>query len=216
MSDWIDWVVDAPLNVLMVFVSALVIYAALLVCSRLAGLRSFSKLSGFDFPVTVAFGSLLATVIATQNPPIVQGVAALVALFSLQMFFAQLRLKFRWVEGLSTNTPRLIMIGNEILHDQMAKAKITQGDLLNKLRAANVLHRDQVLAVIAETTGDITVLHRSSDAERFDPEMLDGVIGAERFTEWAKDQPNISTNRRGAGKLAGDDRKDRNRRSRPA
>lgn len=64
MSDWMDWVVDAPLNVLMVFASALVIYAALLVCSRLAGLRSFSKLSGFDFPVTVAFGSLLATVIA--------------------------------------------------------------------------------------------------------------------------------------------------------
>lgn len=120
------------------------------------------------------------------------------------------------MEGLSTNTLRLIMIGNEILHDQMAKAKITQGDLLNKLRAANVLHRDQVLAVIAETTGDITVLHRSSDAERFDPEMLDGVIGAEQFTDWAKDQPNISTNRRRAGKLAGDDRKDRNRRSRPA
>lgn len=211
MSDWMGWIVDTPFDVVMVLASAVVIYATLLVLSRLAGLRSFSKLSGFDFPVTVAFGSVLATVIATKNPPMVQGVAALAALFGLQMLFAFLRLKFRWVEGLSTNTPRLIMIGNDILHDQMAKAKITHGDLLNKLRSANVLHRDQVLAVIAETTGDITVLHRSSDAERFDPEMLDGVIGADRFADWAKDQPNISTHSTVGAKLDGDDTPDRNR-----
>ena len=49
-----------------------------------------------------------------------------------------------------------------------------------KLREANVTRFEQIHAVIAETTGDISVLHGPPD-ETLDTGLLDGVIGAKRF-----------------------------------
>lgn len=190
----LGWVVDTPFNAVMVIVSAVVIYAALLLLARLAGLRSFSKISGFDFPVTIAFGSVVASVIISRDPPLLQGVAALASLFAIQMLFAWLRLKFGWIEGLSTNTPRVIMIGGKVQDEQMRKAKISINDLRAKLREAGVLNYDQVFAVVAETTGDITVLHGDEeDVDRFDPSLLDNVIGGEAVTDWVESTRGIST-----------------------
>jgi uncharacterized membrane protein YcaP (DUF421 family) len=49
-----------------------------------------------------------------------------------------------------------------------------------KLREANVTRFEQIHAVIAETTGDISVLHGPPE-ETLETGLLDGVIGAERF-----------------------------------
>lgn len=178
-----DWLVETPQGMIWVAVSSIGIYAALIVFARLAGLRSFSKISGFDFAVTVAFGSLIGSTVVAEDPPLAQGIAALGCLFAIQMVMARLRLRYEWAEGLSTNTPRLIMIGPEIQHDQLEKARLTHGDLLSKLRDANALCFEQVIAVIAETTGEVTVLHDADPSRRaaFDPALLHGIIGAERF-----------------------------------
>lgn len=189
-----DWIVQSPANLYLVLASTLGIYIALIVFARMAGLRSFSKMSGFDFAVTVAFGSVIASVVIAENPPLVQGIVALAALFAIQMVFAALRLHIGWIEGLSTNTPRLIMIGSEIQEDQMAKAKITRSDLQSKLREANVLNYGQVIAVVAETTGDVSVLHRKDEAyDTFDPALLDGVIGVDRLRDWIAETGEIDT-----------------------
>ncbi len=73
------------------------------------------------------------------------------------------------------------MIGDEIQHDQLKKAKMTESDLWGKLREANVFQFSQVLAVIAETTGDVTVLHTNDDVQDIQPELLRGVIAGERY-----------------------------------
>lgn len=75
------------------------------------------------------------------------------------------------------------MIGEDIQHDQLAKAKMTVSDLHGKLREANVINYSQVRAVIAETTGDVSVLHCDDDSVELSPALLDGVIGAERMKD---------------------------------
>ena len=42
-------------------ISAVAVYAAILVYTRIAGLRSFAKMSSFDFAMTVAVGSMVAS-----------------------------------------------------------------------------------------------------------------------------------------------------------
>ena len=63
----------------------------------------------------------------------------------------------------------------------MAKARITENDLLGKLREANVLDFSQVDAAVAETTGDISVLHRERGDTPLSDNLLDGVIDAHRY-----------------------------------
>lgn len=176
-----DWIAMPPETILVIAVKTLGMYVALITLTRLAGLRSFSKMSGFDFAVTVAIGSVLASVILAKDPPLLQGGFVLLSLFSLQMTLAWARKRFPAVETLTSNAPRLIMVGENVLSDQMRKAKISEADLYAKLREANVLSLGQVEAVIAETTGDVSVLHRGPNAPPLDPALLLGVVGAERF-----------------------------------
>tara|TARA_R110000787_G_scaffold187716_2_gene299542 strand:+ start:3910 stop:4464 length:555 start_codon:yes stop_codon:yes gene_type:complete len=176
-----EWFASSPRSLLLVAVTTAAMYFALIVLTRLAGVRSFSKMSGFDFAVTVSIGSVLASVILTKDPPLAQGITALACLFALQMGVAALRVYSDTFEGSTNNKPRLIMANGEMLRDQMSKAKITESDLLGKLREANVLDFSQVDAAVAETTGDISVLHRARGDTPLAANLLEGVIGAEHY-----------------------------------
>lgn len=175
------WIATTGTAALMVVLSALGIYAVLLLFTRMAGLRSFSKMSSFDFAITVAMGSLVATVALAKNPPLAQGVVGLATLFLIQFVVATLRNRSRAVQRLVDNEALLLMKGSEILRDNMKKARVTESDLKAKLRAANVIHPSQVRAVVMESTGDISVLHAGPDEPDLDPDLFSDVGDAERL-----------------------------------
>ena len=52
----------SPRALLRPFVTGLFAYVGIILCTRLFGLRSFSKMSSFDLAVTVAIGSAFAAV----------------------------------------------------------------------------------------------------------------------------------------------------------
>ena len=149
-------------------VGAIVFVVAL---TRVFGLRSFSKMSGFDFAVTVAIGSVVATTAMSTTTPFWQGALALAALFSVQSIIAQARSRLKGLVDVTDNDPLLIMRDGEILHDNLRRAGMTTGDLIGKLREANALEFSQIRAVVFEPTGDVSVLH----GDKMDDRLLDGV-----------------------------------------
>ena len=160
----------------MPFISAAGMYFVLIGLTRMVGLRSFSKLSSFDFAITVAIGSILATTVVAEEPALLQGAAALVALYALQHGLSLLRRRFGRVRGAVDNQPVLLMEGERILEGAMNQVGITRADLVAKLREANVLRLEQVRAVILESTGDMSVLHApGDDPVRLEETLLEGV-----------------------------------------
>ena len=69
------------------------------------------------------------------------------------------------------------MKGQTILHDNLKHARIEKSQLIAKLREANVLDFKQIEAVVLESTGDISVLHKSSESDdtNLSAELLKGV-----------------------------------------
>lgn len=59
-------------------------YLALIALLRISGKRTLAKLNAFDFVVTVALGSTLATVLLTSTVSLAEGVTALGLLVGLQ------------------------------------------------------------------------------------------------------------------------------------
>jgi uncharacterized membrane protein YcaP (DUF421 family) len=171
----IEWFAASGRALVLVLASTVGIYAALVGLTRIAGLRSFSKMSSFDFAITVAVGSLIATVLVAEDPPLLQGVVALASLYAVQMALAILRYRTGWVPSLVDNEPLLLMEGTEVLDDNLRQASVTAGDLRAKLREANVVSLDQVEAVVMETTGDISVLHAPPEGPSLDSQLLAGV-----------------------------------------
>lgn len=169
-----SWVVTSFTSSLMVILSALGIYFALILFTRLSGVRTFSKMSSFDFAVTVAIGSLVASTILTKSPPLLQSVVAMGTLFLIQSGVAVIR-RTSIVKGLVDNQPILLMKGAEVLKENMKKAKVTHEDLLGKLREANVTQFSQIKAVVMETTGDISVLHHEDKEHQLEEQLLEDV-----------------------------------------
>lgn len=148
------------------------IFIAVITYTRIAGLRSFSKMSGFDFAMTVAVGSLIATTAVAQIP-FITGLAAMSVLYILQVSIALLR-RHKFFKLLVDNQPVLLLKDGQMLPENMKNSRITQQDLLSKLREANVADVKKVHAVVLETTGDVSVMHGN---ETLDESLLEGVEG---------------------------------------
>lgn len=178
--DWIDWswIASTPTAVAMVALTGLVVYATLLLFTRLAGLRSFAKMSSFDFAMTVAMGSLIASTILMKDPPLVQAISGLAVLFGLQTLVSWLRKQTSFMPKLVDNRPLLLMAGSNVIQENLATARVTESDLHSKLREAGVTHLGDVLAVVMETTGDVSVIKAGDGSREVDLSLFEDVRDA--------------------------------------
>ncbi|QXP78870.1 MULTISPECIES: DUF421 domain-containing protein [Winogradskyella] len=159
MDDWFKFSTDGFLSIIL---TAIGIYIALIILTRISGKRSFSKMSSFDFAMTVSIGSILATVIVSKSVSLQYGILGLVIIYSLQMLVATFR-QWQPIQDLVDNKPTFLMKNGQLLKDNLKKCKVTESDVKAKLREANVIQLSEVKAVVFESTGDISVLHGSDD-----------------------------------------------------
>ncbi|MGI8632267.1 MAG: DUF421 domain-containing protein [Solirubrobacterales bacterium] len=159
----------------LIAVSAAAIYVAVLLYTRLLGLRSFAKMSAFDFAITIAVGSILASVALLFAVSLTEGLFALAVVYLLQGSVSFLRSRTSWATAVFDNEPILLMRGSEILDENLKEGQVTREDLFGKLREANVRDLNQVDAVVLESTGDVSVLHTSREDTDLDDIVLTGV-----------------------------------------
>jgi uncharacterized membrane protein YcaP (DUF421 family) len=156
-----------------VVVGTVVLYLGIIVYTRIFGLKSFSKMTGFDFLNTVAIGNLLAMSVATSSPSLFVGALLIGLLYLLNYLVTLITFKSKTAEELLDNSPMLLMENGKVLYENLKKTKVTENELRGKLREANVIRLNEVKAVILETTGDVSVMHTSKDEELEDYIMED-------------------------------------------
>lgn len=146
-----------------IVISVLCIFSILIFIARIAGLRTFAKMTSFDFATTIAIGSILATISIDPTTSIGNGAVALTAIVIFQVIFALIQRNSEPFRKTATNKPVLIMSNGEILEENLAATNLHRSELIAKLREANVLRFEDVRAVVLESTGDVSVLHAQDD-----------------------------------------------------
>ena len=172
-----QWIAISPAQLGMIFLSSIVVYVAILLYTRLVGLRSFSKMSAGDFAMTIAVGSLFGATISSPNPTLLMGLFAILCVFAGQWTLAVLRRNSSFISRL---VELLLMTRSDILHENLSRANVTESDLFGKLREANAFHMDQIIAVVFETTGDVSVIHSTQKSPAISSCIFNNVIGGER------------------------------------
>nr|WP_245396558.1 YetF domain-containing protein [Jiella sonneratiae] len=133
-------------------------------------------MTAFDFVITLATGSLLATAASSSDwPAFLKAVVAIAALMAVQVALAFGRRRSSAVTAVVDNEPMLLMRDGAFIDAAMAESRVSPGDVYAKLRGANIQSMEEVRAVVLETSGDISVLH----GKGFAPELLRHVRGAE-------------------------------------
>lgn len=166
-----DWFAIKQPEMVGIFLTGAGVYLAFMLLIKMNGLRTLSKISAHDFAVTIALGSIMGATVAQKTPTMGQGIFAFATLIFLQFLYSLWRRKRKrdYIE----NRPVLIMINGQMIHENMRTARLTEDDVLAKLREANVLRIEDVRAVVMESTGDISVLHGEKDLQ---DRLLKGVV----------------------------------------
>lgn len=149
--------------------ASIIMFCGIVVIVRVIGLRSFSKMSSFDFATTVAVGSVMAAVAVTSQPVII-GIIASATLLGFQALVSRYKtaMPLRFVE----NKPVLLMWEGEYVEEQLERTRVSKDDVRAKLRESNAGELTQVRAVVLETTGDVSVIHGDQGV---DDEILEDV-----------------------------------------
>ncbi|PIB29712.1 hypothetical protein BFP78_15135 [Gaetbulibacter sp. 5U11] len=171
-----DWIYSLNDPLWETIVGSLILFVVIILLTRIIGLRSFAKFTAYDFAFTIAIGSIISSTL-TSSTSITHGSVAIAGLLFLTYIFSTLQKKFPSINTLISNKPLLLMKGQTILHDNLKHARIEKSQLIAKLREANVLDFKQIEAVVLESTGDISVLHKSSESDdtNLSAEVLKGV-----------------------------------------
>jgi uncharacterized membrane protein YcaP (DUF421 family) len=151
-----------------IVLSGVLMLLAVVAVVRITGLRSLAKMSSFDFTVTVAIGSILGAVVASGSS-ISQGAVAVASLLGVQWLIAQLRRR-SFGSKVVDNTPILLVRDGQFIEEALTRTRVTHSDVYAKLRQANVHRMNEVIAVVLETTGDVSVIHGEGplDVELYD------------------------------------------------
>ena len=141
-------------------------YAALIVLLRVSGKRTLSKWNAFDFVVTIALGSTLASVIMSKDISLADGVFALLLLVGLQFVITRLSVRFDWVKNLIKAEPTLLLDRGEFLMEAMKRQRVTESEIRAAIRSAGAAAVEEIEAVVLETDGSLSVVKKSPNDSR--------------------------------------------------
>ncbi|MGO4525150.1 DUF421 domain-containing protein [Microvirga sp. 2MCAF35] len=136
-------------------------YIALVAILRISGKRTLTKLNAFDLVVTVALGSILATVLLSKSVALVEGMLAMVLLVFLQFAITWLSVHSRSFQNLVKSEPTLIMHQGRFLDGAMRTQRITREEVMAALRSSGIVDATDVAAVVLETDGTFAIINAS-------------------------------------------------------
>lgn len=155
---WKNWLIIEWQQLLGIAISAIGFYIVLILFTRIMGLRSFSKLSSYDFAMTVGIGSILASTVISDSPSLFQGLFAVAVLFIIQAFISLIRRNVKPIKRLIDNQAIILMGHGEYFWDNLKEANLSTSDVQEVLRKNGIKSKSEVFAVIMETTGDMSVI----------------------------------------------------------
>ncbi len=161
---------QGPLRVVVVGLAA---YVSLIALLRISGKRTLSKLNAFDFVVTVALGSTLATVLLSSDVALLEGLTALSLLIGLQYAVAWASVRSQRVERLVKSEATLVY-RDGYLRSAMRRERVTPDELLQAARGQGHSDLGGVTAIVMETDGTLSILAEAPPALTSDEEQEHG------------------------------------------
>ncbi|MEB3355757.1 MAG: YetF domain-containing protein [Synechococcales bacterium] len=149
---------DSWMDLLHTAVAGVFAYIGLIILLRISGKRTLSKWNAFDFIVTIAFGSILGSIILLRDVSIAQGVFGFALLVILQFCISWLSVHTPVVKAWVKGTPTLLVYRGKIQHQTLRHERITEGEICAAVRQHGYAALEDIEAVVLETNGNFSVI----------------------------------------------------------
>lgn len=140
---------------------AAAIYLVVLVVFRLAGRRTLSELTTFDFVLLLIIGEATQQALLGDDFSIVKATVVIISLVVFDITLSLVKNKSRWFAKLIDGEPMIIVEHGQVLARRLRKARIDEDDILEAARHSQGLERiDQIKFAILERDGKISIIPR--------------------------------------------------------
>lgn len=140
-------------------------YFSLVAVLRIGGKRTLSKMNSFDFIVTVAMGSILATTFLSATTSLSEGILATLLLVVLQFAVTFTASRSQWFCKVIKSDPTLLVYQGEILEKALKQEHIADSELMAALRKEGYSQWGEVDAVVLENDGSLSVIPLQNSAD---------------------------------------------------
>ncbi len=154
-----------PEALLQIAIAGVVAYVALVAILRISGKRTLTDLNAFDFVVTVALGSILASTIVSPSVPLLNGITAMAVLILCQYVVAFVTVRSSALRHVVKAEPTLLVHNGNFLSDAMKRERISEAAVLAAVRSAGNADLSDVHSVVLETNGALSVIGSPPDAK---------------------------------------------------
>lgn len=144
------------------FISTIILgtiaYVAIIIMLRLSGKRTLSKWNAFDFVVTIAFGSILSSILLSTKDSFGTGILGFALLVLFQYILTWISVRSSLVQKLVKAEPALLLYQGQFRDDALKRERVAEGEVLAAIRASGIGGIEDTDAVVLETDGSFSVI----------------------------------------------------------
>ncbi|WP_026953491.1 DUF421 domain-containing protein [Algoriphagus vanfongensis] len=140
-------------------------YLVMVFLLRISGKRTLSKMNAFDFVVTIALGSCLASISLNKNITLVDGVVAFSLFIFMQFLFTFLSVRIKGFRSIIADKPVIVFYRGKFLDQEMDKQRLSKEEVFNVCRLKGFSSLDQVSLIVLESTGDLSIIENYRKGE---------------------------------------------------
>ena len=153
-----EWFLGSWSVLLKTVVVGLSCYLSLIFLLRVSGKRTLSKRNMFDFIVTVALGSIMASTLVSKEVTYLQGIVAFTTLIGAQYSVTLLSVRSKKFHEFIQASPTLLLYEGRFDEKALYEQRVPQSEVLAAIRQSGHASIDDVAAVVLESNGKLTVL----------------------------------------------------------
>ncbi len=156
-------------------------YTLVICVLRVSGKRTLSQLNAFDFIVTVALGSTLATILLSKDVSWTEGALALALLAGLQFVLALVASRIPAFRRFVTAEPSVVLAHGQLRHEVLRANRLAVSEVYQAIRSSGVGDACDVGSRDVGDVGDGRKRRRSRPRGERDVERDHGATARERF-----------------------------------
>ncbi|MFC4402478.1 DUF421 domain-containing protein [Gracilibacillus xinjiangensis] len=143
-----------------ILIKGVFIYIFIILALKIFGKRSLAKLNAFDFVVTIALGSILASTLTNSKVTVSDGFVSILIVLFLQYLVSNFAVTIPFLNKLIKSEPALLYYEGEFLTKALEKERVQKEEIMQAVRESGEDDMSQIKQVILETNGSLSVIKK--------------------------------------------------------
>lgn len=144
------------------FIRTVILYISVMVAIRIMGKRQIGELQPSELVITIMLGDLASVPMQETGIPILNGITPIITLVFLEVMLSLIALKSRRARRIISGNPSIVINNGKINYKELRRLRFNVDDLLEELRAKDIVNINDVQAALIDTNGAFCVLLKAA------------------------------------------------------